>query len=45
LGERETPVAEPIQRTLEPDHTERTIRLAVLLVVAAEARVVVWLLH
>ncbi len=39
------PVAEPMQRTLEPDRTERNILIAVLLVVAAEARVVVWLLH
>lgn len=39
------PVAEPVERTLEPDRTERNILLAVLLVVAAEACVLAWLLY
>jgi hypothetical protein len=39
------PVAEPVQRTPEPDRTERNILIAVLLVAATEACVVAWLLH
>ena len=39
------PVAEPMEPTPEPHHTERDILLADLLVVAAQACVVAWLLH
>ena len=38
------PVAEPMERTPEPDHSERNILLAVLLVVVAEACALAWLL-